>query len=409
MNNKLRIAIVSKADSYGGGASRVAEELAQEFLKDNNLDVTHFVTWSGKGFNALRKPAYGSKAKLIRSLMRKQKRRGYVEYLPFELLGLRENLIHKNYDIVHFHDIAESYSIKSLDWLSTRTKVAWTFHDCSPFTGGCLYPGDCERYKENCGQCPQLGIWPLNTKKDKTPTLLKIKSDILHKGNIHCIAPSHWMADLALASGNLKDRPHVIPNSVDLNIYRPQNKADIREKLGLPQNRLILLYTAGWLGDERKGAKDVAELARRLADYNPLILAVGRFSFEAKKNFKDVDVHFSGLFDNKQDLANHYAACDLACVLSTQDNLPLTVIEAMGTGVPVLGFRTGGIPEMIIDEATGIIVEQHDLDTLEQKLRHALENNLLPQWSQAAYGHAHNNFSPKLLAERHLAFYRSLL
>src|SRR5882757_9939511 len=43
------------------------------------------------------------------------------------------------------------------------------------------------------------------------------------------------------------------------------------------------------------------------------------------------------------------------------DNLPTVIMEAMATGLPVVSTRIGGIPEMVIDNETGVLVEAHDV------------------------------------------------
>ena len=61
--------------------------------------------------------------------------------LPVEYPFLRRRLA--AFDLVHIYDTWTVFSLWTTRWIAHRMPTCWTFHDCSAFTGGCLYMYDC--------------------------------------------------------------------------------------------------------------------------------------------------------------------------------------------------------------------------------------------------------------------------
>ena len=103
---------------------------------------------------------------------------------------LRQRRLYE-YDLVHVHDLSSAISPLTVRYVARRRPTVWTFRDCSPFTGGCLYPQDCTAYMRRCGHCPQLGQWPLE------PGTGQAFSDVKRKTAAEGFmpaAPSQWVA-----------------------------------------------------------------------------------------------------------------------------------------------------------------------------------------------------------------------
>ena len=147
----MKLAQISKADSFGGGASRVAEDLTY-LINKNGFSAHHLCSWSGKGFHAQenRYPLYGRFEREIRFLHSKLKRYSPPELIPFEYIPLIRKIKREDYNLLHFHDLSSAISPYTLYLLGDKIPIVWTLHDCSPFTGGCLYPMECKNFMENC-------------------------------------------------------------------------------------------------------------------------------------------------------------------------------------------------------------------------------------------------------------------
>jgi glycosyltransferase involved in cell wall biosynthesis len=76
------------------------------------------------------------------------------------------------------------------------------------------------------------------------------------------------------------------------------------------------------------------------------------------------------------------------------DNLPTVIMEAMATGLPVISTRIGGIPEMVIDNETGVLVEPHDVVALAGAIEKVTNGRSLGQ----RLGHAGHERAQRLFS-----------
>jgi len=410
----LRIAIVSKSDSSGGGASRVAEDLVNGLNSAGHL-ATHFVACSSKGYLPTRRRLYGPKGlrKLTALAHRSLGRLGFPEALPLELPALIASRLTSKYDVVHFHDLSSAISPLTLRWLSTRIPVLWTFHDCSPFTGGCLYPIGCKRFLERCGTdggCPKLHNWPLECLFDFTGAMQDIKASLHRTGRVSCLAPSAWMADFAMSSGKIPVRPVVVSNGVDVMTFRPAaDRAALRRALGLPVGRPVILVSAGMVLDERKGARQAIAALRSVDDLNPFTLVVGGHEPNLSSVMVGLEYRATGYVSEAHKLALWYSAADLHLFCSQADNQPLTVLETMSCGTPTVGFSIGGIPEMVVDGVSGMLVPQGDASGLVNAIRKALQPGVAAALGREARICAESRHSMALCLDRHVEIYEAAM
>ena len=93
-----------------------------------------------------------------------------------------------------------------------------------------------------------------------------VKRNLARSGRVVPITPSNWMADTALESGRYSFRPLVVPNGVDTVLFRPMDKAGLRDELGVPRGRRVVLLSAGSILDERKGTRYALQALRGQLD-----------------------------------------------------------------------------------------------------------------------------------------------
>lgn len=410
----MRVAVISKSDATGGGAGRVAADLTNA-LNNAGHPSMHFAASAGAGFTETLRPLYGGRTmrKLTERAQRKLERLGLQQAIPLELPALLAAGITRRFDLVHFHDLSSAISPLTVGWFSLRMPAAWTFHDCSPFTGGCLYPMDCDRYLTRCGTkggCPQLGQWPVEGLYDFTGALQTVKTGVHRLNRITTTAPSAWMADLAYASGKVRVRPHVISNGIDVSVFQPaQDKVRLRRELGLPQNQPVILVSAAYVGDQRKGVAHALEALNAVPDLQPFALVVGNPNPALNAALEAIPHRVTGFIADTAVLARWYSAADLLLNCSLAESQCLVVIEAMACAVPTVGFATGGIPASVVQGETGFLVPPLDRAGLIAGLRQALEPGTAAAWGLGARRRAEANFSAAAFLRNHLALYDKML
>ncbi|MCP5132599.1 MAG: glycosyltransferase [Gammaproteobacteria bacterium] len=406
------IAQLSKADRSGGGASRVAEDLTSALLSIGH-NVVHFASYASNGFNNIRYPLYGSNRWLqytIRKSHNLSRRIGVAEILPLEMMPLWQAHI-SDFDLLHFHDITSAISPLTLAWLSRNKPVVWTIHDCSVFTGGCLYPMECIAYKSHCHNCPQIGTWPLDSIFDGTHLMQTVKMRLHATKRIRYVAPSEWMSKIAFESGKLPVAPDVITNGVDTETYKPvADRHALRSSLGLPDDGMMFIVSAGHLRDPRKGIHLALKAIRSLtAEFNPWVLLVGAMNEEDKYLFDGLRWIATGYINDPVISANYYAAADAFLFCSLADNQPLAVLESLSSGTPVIGFASEEITKMVPDDICGQLVPTNDLHALIVILRRFLRGEIGQHWPQQARSIIEKKHSIKIHLQAHINLYNSLI
>lgn len=116
-----------------------------------------------------------------------------------------------------------------------------------------------------------------------------------------------------------------------------------------------------------------------------------------------------GYISDAQQIANVYNAADVYVLPSLEDNLPNTIMEAMACGVPSVGFRVGGIPEMIDHKHNGYVANFKDAADLAEGIRWTLfeaDSNALA--ANCLHKVAHN-YSQQSVAMRYIEVYNELI
>jgi glycosyltransferase involved in cell wall biosynthesis len=337
-------------------------------------------------------------------------------------------------DIVHCHNLHGGYfDLRALPWLCQQVPVVLTLHDAWLLSGHCGHSFDCERWKTGCGHCPDLTIYPA-IRKDATAYNWRCKQEIYSKSRLYVATPCHWLMKKVeqsmLAPAVAEAR--VIPHGVDLSIFQPGDRRAARAALNLPQDAMVLLFTANGIRqnlwkDYQTMRAAVAQLAERLHDRRVLFIALGEDAPAERIGHAQVD--FVPYQQDRYVVARYYQAADVYVHAAKVDTFPNAVLEALACGTPVVATAVGGIPEQVkgfalahggshsldlnrsgVDEATGILVPPghaewlaHCLELLisDAFLRHRLSTNAAcdAQW----------RFDLNRVVEAYLDWYRAIL
>jgi glycosyltransferase involved in cell wall biosynthesis len=426
---KMKIAVLSKADACGGGASKVAVDLTSS-LAQLGVDSTHYVGWAGRerlrdAYPSHVTPAFGGFPQriLVKTALLTQWTLGYPERLPVEWPSIVTSGILEA-DLIHIHDITELMSARTLAWLSQRKPVVWTLHDMSALTAGCIAtfdhePQGCERWTQDASgcdaHCPIRAIrgYPFGGTFNGVPSLWRAKQRLARTGQMTLVAPSTWLASEVHRSHLYAGRHiDVIHNGINVtDDFTPRPKIESRAALGLDPNRLTIALMAGHLSDHNKGFAASLDTLRKLPESlraNLQVICIGRhdgLNHEALNEFHPV---WTGYVQDTQLLAIYLSAADVLLYPSMADNQPLAVIESLACGTPVFAFDTGGIAEIIQDGA-GVVVARKDTHALALALASHYTAGELAPMSLHARQRALSGFTRHRMATDYLGLYQRLL
>lgn len=395
----MRITHINTSDS--GGAFQAAYRL-QQGLKKREIESDFLVLYRDSGLThitaflenqSLRTRVTNSlnyrrhQRKISKLLKDKPKAQFSFSSSPYQL---HKHPLVKQVDIINLH-----WTANFLDYASFFKKigkpVVWTLHDEYPFSGGFHYKGyEVADYQE----------LDKKVRKEKLEALLDFK-------DLHIVAPSKWLHQEAQQSDLFKRFSHYhIPNGLDTSIFRPYPQAEARTFFGLPQDEKIILFVADSLEDKRKGFVYLLEALKAIKNKALFLLMLGGGQLESiGLPFKHL-----GFLSEPQQIAMAYAASDVFVIPSLEDNLPNTVLESLACGTPVVGFDTGGIPDMVRHGETGFLAQLKNSQDLANKISQILENDKLAQHIQKnARSIAGNEYQLELQAQRYSALYASIL
>ena len=120
-------------------------------------------------------------------------------------------------------------------------------------------------------------------------------------------------------------------------------------------------------------------------------------------------VHFLGNISINE-VQTELSKANCLVVPSFQENAPLTIAEAMAVGVPVVASNIGGIPEMIEDGKTGLLIDPYDIQNISDAVSKILSDEALARsMGQAAKETAKKRFTASLACEKTLRAYREIM
>lgn len=278
-------------------------------------------------------------------------------------------------DILHFHWINQglmNYSSFS-ELFRLKKPIVWHLHDFWPFTGGCHYPDQCQNYLSICQNCPALVF---NSSNDKAFYLWGLKHALYSKDQVTLVGASKWLAGEAKRS-SLGEQCNVlhIPNPIDTTVYCPGDINNARKIFKLPEGGVNIFFAAMNTNDKRKGFKELISALTILASRTKkfYVTIAGKINKELISNLS-FDTFCLGSLSSIE-MISAYQAADFFVIPSLEENLPNTVMESMACGTPVVGFRTGGIPEMIDDGVNGLLAATGNVQELADCLFEVLSQN----------------------------------
>lgn len=233
------------------------------------------------------------------------------------------------------------------------------------------------------------------------------------------VAISEAIAREAVASGFPGRKVHLIPHGIDMSEYAPvsaDEKVSRRRALGLPEDRLLVVYTGRLI--QGKGLETLFAALRSLADLPAVhLVLVGsgagqvisiedELREEAGMGPLQGRVTFTGRVDN---VAAFLQASDIFAFPTLDEALGMSAVEAQACGLPAVASRTGGVPDIIEDGVTGILTPPGDVDALARGLRTLVENGeLRRRYAEAARRRTQERFAIDTMISRYAELFRGL-
>lgn len=312
--------------------------------------------------------------------------------------------------VLHLHWINDLIDFPSFyQSIPSHIPIIWTLHDCNTFTGGCHYTNDCQNFKTTCKNCPQLGIQgSINFANQQQ----QIKYNSLKNKNLHIVTPSQWLQKEAENSSILQHAKsfQTISNGLDLQEFSPQPKDTCKKLLNIPLTSFVIAFGAEKLNTTRKGLHLLWQALTLLPNLTDITLLIFGKNFEIPTHLQGkINVCYVGEVNKGLMQRIIYSAADIFVVPSLEDNQPLTCMESMSCGTPVIAFNIGGLAEMIQNNQTGTLSPKGDYTDFAAKIHYLYEHQpIREKMGNQARNFAEHNFAIAKQAEKYWKLYEKV-
>lgn len=237
----------------------------------------------------------------------------------------------------------------------------------------------------------------------------KIRRRLAHVARV--LAPSEELCE-ATRAGGYQGPVEFIPNGVDTEAFQP-GESPLRREWGVAADETLILLARRLV--EKNGVLVLAQAMAGLADLPVRLVVAGegpeRPAMErvlAEAGLGDRAL-FLGSVENAR-MADVYRAADISVLPSFMEATSITGLESMACGLPLVGTRVGGIPALIAEGESGLLVPPGDPEALAGALRALVTDPARRRaMGEQARDRAVAGFDWRRIAERTLAAYRTVL
>jgi N-acetyl-alpha-D-glucosaminyl L-malate synthase BshA len=203
-------------------------------------------------------------------------------------------------------------------------------------------------------------------------------------------AVSQFLTDTAHKDLGIKRDIHVIPNFIDTTNFSKVSGIRLVVESGcvsvrreedafeLGPDDKILLHASNFRKVKR--VVELVEIMRTVVDHYPkarlIIAGDGPTRIEVERRIEDLklcnNVHLLGVKSNMQEIM---CSADMFVLNSTLEGMPLTLLEAMSCGLPVITTPAGGIPELVREDKDGFVTKGFEQEEFAQAILHLLNDD----------------------------------
>ncbi len=334
---------------------------------------------------------------------------GLTDYFsPLATHRLIEHLEHFMPDVVHLHDLHGYYiNIRPLiEYLKAKCiPTVWTFHSEFMYTGKCGHAFDCDKWKTECNNCPDLKGYPKSWLFDFTTHMFREKQALFADfEQLHLVAPSEWLAN-RMRQSIVQDKPiSVVHNGLDITTFCRRDTKGLRSSLGLT-NEYVVLSVGSDLLSELKGGRWVLELAKRNRNADMVFVMVG--VEQMPKQIPDNVRIIPRIFDQNL-LAEYYSLANVLLLTSTKETFSMVSAESLACGTPVIGFDSGA-PKEVALPGFGEFVPYSDIDALESLLLRVKKGEFILKPSTECAQFARERYSKDAMVKAYESTYQQLI
>ena len=371
------------------------------------IGITCYPTYGGSGVIA---------TELGKALAERKHEIHFISYrMPMRLTHLQENIFYhevevSNYPLFEFplyslaltSKLVEVYEFEKLDLIHVHYAIP---HSVSAYLAKQILSEN----KENVKIVTTLHGTDITLVGLEPSFLPLIKFSIEKSDGVTAV--SRFLKDKTLTTYNVNREIEVIPNFVDVEVYKPQENCAFKQHFA-PNNEKILVHISNFRPVKRvTDVIKVFEIVRNKIPSKLILAGDGPDRTECEKLVRELkiknDVYFLGKQEAVVDILN---AGDLFLLPSQSESFGLSALEALACGLPCITTSIGGLPELVIHNETGYLAEIGDVERMAKYAIDLLTNsNKYKKFSENARKRAVEFFNKEKIVSIYEEYYKRIL
>lgn len=205
----------------------------------------------------------------------------------------------------------------------------------------------------------------------------------------------------------------VIPNGVDGLLFNRIKNNNFRKRHGIPANSKLVLFFGRI--NPTKGPEMLARAGKLINKEmkNVTFVWVGPDEGQLAKLFGEIkgenNMKYHTAIREKFLIAEMYQASDVYVLPSYREGLPLTIFEAMASGLPIIATPVNGVPYEIKEGVNGLLVEYGNVEGLKNAIIRILKDEKLAKKLSKNNVEKARNYDWDLIAERYMKVYKDVI
>ena len=201
----------------------------------------------------------------------------------------------------------------------------------------------------------------------------------------------------------------MIPYGVDTRVFRPRDKKEARQLLGLPEDAHVIAFRASLFYRNFKGSEFIEAALKTYEPQRPTVLLIFEGDYGMEELQDKYQLHFFGWVIDSEKIALGLQAADIFLMPSIAEAFGLMAIESMACGTPAIIFDGTALPDTIGGPGCGMIVPQGDAAAFAKAIKDCLADpDRLDYYRRNGLQHVALKHNFEDYANRYLRLYQKL-
>ena len=245
--------------------------------------------------------------------------------------------------LLNIHGYYLNYKMMFDYFSSQGIKIIYLMLDESAFRGKCCASNNCNKYKNECKDCPLVNEYPKSFWVDKSNDLFRLKMEAYRNNNITFVGINYTVNVAKEAALTQNAKFEVVDEAVDINhTYFPRETTELKKHYNISEDKVIIMGM-GPYSNQSKGGRFLIQAAERMRGNDRVCFIFPAFDGDRSicpPNFVPIDYIY-----NSAEMAKLYSLADLFVCTSYSETVANTCIEALACGTKIVVFNACGMPD----------------------------------------------------------------